>query len=40
MATNKAKAQWLGTLKEGKGTMYFTGYEGPFTFKSRFEDGR
>ena len=26
MATSKA--QWKGTIKEGKGTMTFTGYEG------------
>ncbi|GJM63345.1 OsmC family peroxiredoxin [Persicobacter diffluens] len=39
MNTNKAKAQWTGTLKEGKGTMQFTGYEGPYTFASRFENG-
>lgn len=39
MATRYANAQWNGTLKEGKGTMNFTGYEGPFTFASRFESG-
>ncbi|MDF1673416.1 MAG: OsmC family peroxiredoxin [Vicingaceae bacterium] len=39
MSVNAAKAQWNGTLKEGKGTMNFTGYEGPFNFASRFEDG-
>lgn len=39
MSVNTAKAQWNGTLKEGKGTMNFTGYEGPFNFLSRFEDG-
>lgn len=39
MSVNTAKAQWNGTLKEGKGTMNFTGYEGPFNFASRFEDG-
>lgn len=39
MSTNKAKATWKGTLKEGSGQMNFTGYSGPFTFSSRFEDG-
>jgi osmotically inducible protein OsmC len=39
MSVNTAKAQWNGTLKEGLGTMNFTGYEGPFNFTSRFEDG-
>jgi osmotically inducible protein OsmC len=39
MKTNQAKATWNGTLKEGKGSMEFTGYAGPFTFASRFEDG-
>jgi len=39
MSVNTSKAQWNGTLKEGKGTMSFTGYEGPFNFASRFEDG-
>jgi osmotically inducible protein OsmC len=37
---SNSKAQWSGTLKEGKGTMNFTGYEGPYTFASRFEDGK
>ncbi len=39
MAVNNASAKWNGTLKEGNGTMNFTGYSGPFTFSSRFEDG-
>lgn len=39
MSTNKATAQWKGTLKEGKGQMSFTDYTGPFTFASRFESG-
>ncbi len=39
MKTSQAKAVWNGTLKDGKGTMAFTGYEGPFTFASRFENG-
>jgi osmotically inducible protein OsmC len=40
MATRTAKSQWNGTLKSGKGIMSFAGYEGPFTFASRFEDGK
>jgi len=39
MKESTAKAVWNGTLKEGKGKMSFTGYEGPFTFASRFENG-
>ncbi|MGL4609302.1 MAG: OsmC family protein [Trueperaceae bacterium] len=41
MATSSASAVWNGTLKEGKGSMKLPkgGYEGPFTFASRFENG-
>lgn len=39
MSTRNATAQWNGTLKEGNGTMNFTGYSGPFNFVSRFETG-
>jgi len=39
MATRKATAQWTGTLKEGKGTMSYGKFEGPYTFASRFESG-
>jgi len=39
MKTSQAKAVWNGTLKEGKGTMNFTNYSGPYTFASRFENG-
>jgi lipoyl-dependent peroxiredoxin len=41
MATRKATARWNGTLKEGEGTMALGSgaYEGPYTFRSRFEDG-
>lgn len=38
MATSKAQAQWKGKIKEGRGTMKFTGYEGAYTFASRFEN--
>ena len=40
MSTSTAKAQWNGTLKDGAGKMNFTEYSGPFTFASRFEDGK
>ncbi len=39
MSIRKAKSQWNGTLKDGSGTMNFSNYSGPFTFKSRFEEG-
>ncbi len=38
MKIRKVKSSWNGTLKEGKGKMSFTGYSGPFTYASRFED--
>ena len=40
MSTSKAHAQWKGTIKEGKGTMSFTGFEGTYTFASRFENSK
>lgn len=40
MADRKANAIWEGTLKGGKGNMHFAGYDGPFTFASRFEEGK
>jgi lipoyl-dependent peroxiredoxin len=41
MATRTSSAVWEGNLKEGKGTMKVghAGYEGPFSFASRFENG-
>jgi lipoyl-dependent peroxiredoxin len=41
MATRNASARWRGNLKEGDGTMALGSgaWEGPFTFKSRFEEG-
>jgi lipoyl-dependent peroxiredoxin len=39
MSIRKAKSQWNGTLKDGSGTMNFSNFSGPFTFKSRFEEG-
>jgi osmotically inducible protein OsmC len=40
MATRNASAQWQGNLKEGDGRMALGSgaWEGPFTFKSRFEE--
>ncbi len=40
MADRKASAIWEGTLKDGKGSMHFADYDGPFTFASRFEEGK
>lgn len=39
MSVRKARSEWKGTLKDGKGAMNFSNYSGPFTFKSRFEEG-
>jgi lipoyl-dependent peroxiredoxin len=42
MATRNARATWSGNLKEGAGTMALGSgvWEGPFSFKTRFEDGQ
>jgi osmotically inducible protein OsmC len=41
MPTRTASAQWLGTLTQGNGTMALGSgaFSGPYSFKSRFEDG-
>lgn len=39
MKTSNAHAQWKGKINNGKGTMKFTGYEGNYSFASRFESG-
>ena len=39
MSVRTAKSQWNGTLQDGQGKMNFSNYSGPFTFKSRFEEG-
>lgn len=39
MSVRTARSLWNGTLKEGKGTMNFSNYSGPYTYKSRFEEG-
>lgn len=42
MATRNASAEWKGNLMEGDGSMALGSgaWEGPFTFKSRFEEGQ
>jgi lipoyl-dependent peroxiredoxin len=42
MTTRISSAEWKGNLKEGSGTMKLASgaYEGPFTFVSRFEEGK
>src|SRR3954462_15413473 len=42
MATRNARAAWTGNLKEGQGTMALGSgvWEGPFSYKTRFEDGQ
>ena len=41
MPTRNANAVWEGNLRDGKGKMKLGSgaYEGPYSFKSRFEDG-
>jgi osmotically inducible protein OsmC len=41
MAIRTAKAQWDGTLQEGKGTMSLGSgaFQGAYSFSSRFEEG-
>ena len=41
MPTRKAEAQWEGNLAEGGGRLKLGSgaFEGPYTFKSRFEEG-
>ena len=42
MAVRQSEATWRGTLKEGDGTMIVGPghFEGPFTYMSRFEEGK
>ena len=42
MSVRKAEAVWQGNLKEGSGTMKLPSqaYEGPYTYASRFEEGK
>ena len=41
MITRKSDAEWNGDLKSGSGTVRFGSgaYNGPYSFKSRFESG-
>ncbi|MEX2541605.1 MAG: OsmC family protein [Trueperaceae bacterium] len=39
MAVRSANAVWRGGLKEGKGSASFGGFEGSYSFPSRFEEG-
>lgn len=41
MPTRKAEAEWEGNLAEGKGRLKVGSgaFEGPYSFKSRFEEG-
>lgn len=40
MATRVSEAVWEGSLKEGKGKMKMPGFEGPYTWSSRFEEAK
>jgi osmotically inducible protein OsmC len=40
MPVRSASAVWEGDLKGGKGNMKFQGYDGSYSFSSRFEEGR
>jgi osmotically inducible protein OsmC len=40
MPVRTANAVWEGDLKGGKGRMKFGGFEGPYSFSSRFENGQ
>ena len=39
MPIRTAQAEWRGQLRDGRGTMHFDAYDGPYTFTSRFEEG-
>jgi osmotically inducible protein OsmC len=42
MPTRKAEAEWKGNLAEGEGKLKVGSgaFDGPYSFKSRFEDGQ
>src|SRR5690242_14758339 len=42
MPTRKAEAEWRGNLAEGEGNLRVGSgaFSGPYSFKSRFEDGQ
>jgi lipoyl-dependent peroxiredoxin len=39
MPIRTADADWEGSLQDGKGSMRFGTWEGPYSFSSRFEEG-
>ncbi len=41
MPVRQARAEWNGSLRDGSGTMKMenAGFEGPYSFSSRFEEG-
>jgi osmotically inducible protein OsmC len=39
MPAREATARWEGSLQDGSGTMAFGSFSGPYSFRSRFEDG-
>jgi lipoyl-dependent peroxiredoxin len=39
MPTRTAHAEWNGAIDSGDGRMKFGGYEGPYSFRSRMQDG-
>jgi osmotically inducible protein OsmC len=40
MAARTAEAVWKGSLKAGEGRVRFGGFDEPYSFQSRFEDGK
>ncbi len=40
MPERTAEAQWEGNFQQGRGTMKFDAWEGPYSFSSRFEEGQ
>ena len=40
MTINTANARWQGDLPTGTGNVSFGGFQGEYSFKSRFEDGK
>jgi lipoyl-dependent peroxiredoxin len=39
MAVRTANAEWVGALQNGSGKMSFGGFEGQYSYASRFEEG-
>ncbi|MGH9475163.1 MAG: OsmC family protein [Terriglobales bacterium] len=39
MPVRNAEAVWQGDLAQGRGNMQFDAYDGPFSFRSRMEEG-